>query len=128
MNELQIHDIKPLVQIPDYSIYIFSLLCLLGVLFVLTIFFILYKLFKNRDKNSRKVILQKLKDIEFKDSKKAAYEITKYARELARSDRERALCSELIHELEKFKYKKEVMEFDKESRVKYELFCEAVDV
>lgn len=128
MTELKIHDIKPLVEISDYSLFLFILLCTLGALVVIAFIYLIYKLIKNRGKNQRKVTFNKLKEVDLKNSKKAAYEITKYARELSISEREKNLCEELIRELEKYKYKKEVKEFDKESLVKYEMFCEGVDV
>ena len=131
MNEdvlSKLHDIKELEKIPDYSIFIFSILIFLGIILVLTSIFLFIKYLKNKKTNDRKTYYNILKNIDFSDSKKAAYTITKYSRLLASNDREKKLANELIEELEFFKYKKDVKNIDKMSKAKFLTFMEILDV
>lgn len=131
MNEdilSKLHDIKELERIPDNSIFIFSILVFLAILVLLLITFFIIKLFKNRKTNDRKKYYEILKNIDFNDSKKSAYAITKYARLLASNDREKRLCEELIEELENYKYKKNVDDIDNSIKTKYSVFMDALDV
>ena len=105
MNEnvlSKLHDIKELENIPDNSIFIFSILVFAGIILILTIIFLFIKYFKNRKVSDRKTYFNILKNIDFDDSKKAAYIFTKYSRLIANNDREKKLAKELIEELEFF--------------------------
>lgn len=128
MNELKIHDIKELVEIPDFSLYIYMLLWILGSLVFFILIFILIKLFLNRKKNKKKVYYNILKNMDLSNSKKAAYEITKYARLISHSEREKKLCHELIEELEEFKYKKDVEPLNDNFKILFGRFMDNVDV
>ena len=131
MNEdvlSKLHDIKELENIPDNSIFIFSILVFAGIILILTIIFLFIKYFKNRKVSDRKTYFNILKNIDFDDSKKAAYIITKYSRLIANNDREKKLANELIEDLEFFKYKKDVKNIDKMSKAKFLTFMEILDV
>lgn len=131
MNEnllSKLHDIKELEKIPDYSIFILIFLVFLGILFCLLVLFFLIKFIKNKKNTPRKKYLKILKEIDFDDSKKSAYTLSKYARLLAINDREKKLANELIEELEKFKYKKNVGKIDNHIKAKYSIFMEFLDV
>ena len=131
MNEnvlSKLHDIKELENIPDNSIFIFSILVFAGIILILTIIFLFIKYFKNRKVSDRKTYFNILKNIDFDDSKKAAYTITKYSRLIVNSDREKKLANELIEELRIFKYKKNVKNIDKLTKAKYSTFMEILDV
>lgn len=128
MNNLKINDIKDLVEIPDYSFYIFLFLIILAIAIFLGIIYLIYKVIKNRTPNRKKIYLKKLKDINLANSKPASYEITKYGKEVLSSQRDKKLYEELVHELENFKYKKEVDNFDNDIIQKYKLFLDSVDV
>ncbi len=128
MNNLEIHDIKGLTQIPDISFYIFLGLCALGITLLLILIFLLYKYFNNRKKNKRKEYYKILKELDLSNSKQAAYTISKYARLLVSSDRERKICAELIEELEAFKYKKDVEEINDEVKIIFGRFMDIIDV
>ena len=131
MNEdvlSKLHDIKELENIPDNSIFIFSILIFAGIILILAIIFLFIKYFKNRKVSDRKTYFNILKNIDFDDSKKAAYTITKYSRLIANSDREKKLANELIEELRIFKYKKNVKNIDKLTKAKYSTFMEILDV
>ena len=132
MNEqnltAQLRDIKPLVEIPDSSFYIywgligFAVLLGLGILF-----FVAKKLWENRKKNLAKEYLAALKSIDWSNSKKAAYEATHYARLLATDERRKELFAQLEPMLEKYKYKKEVDEVDQDTLNQYKLFVQVAD-
>ena len=112
MNELKINPIKPLVQVPDFSLYIFILL-VLCILFLITyISYYLYKKIKNKKINMQKVYKRELKKIEIKESKSAAYSITKYALLILKNETQTILAKELIGELNQYKYKKTSKEFN----------------
>jgi len=128
MENIKIHDIKSLVEIPDFSIYIYILLISVAVFLVLLVLFLIYKIIKNRKKDFRKEYFKILEEIDFQDSKQCAYTITKYARLLAVSQREKKLAEELIDELEQYKYKKDVKEIDEDIKILFSRFMDSVDV
>jgi len=132
MNEqnltAQLKDIKPLVEIPDSSFYIywgligFAVLLGLGILF-----FVAKKLWENRKKNLAKEYLSALKSVDWSNSKKAAYEATHYARLLATDERRKELFRQLEPMLEKYKYKKVVDRVDDDTLRQYKLFVQVAD-
>lgn len=128
MNSLKIHDIKPLVEIPDFSLYIFIAL----ILFLVTIFSILgyfiYKIIRNKEVTEQKKSFEILKNLDFNDTKTAAYALTYHGRVVAATPREKKLLEELISELEQYKYKKVSPSISKETKQQIELFMDAVDV
>lgn len=124
----QLRDIKPLLEIPDSSYYIYwgiiSFAIFLG-LFIL--FFVAKKLWENRKVNLAKGYLQALKSIDWTDTKKSAYEATHYARLLATDERRKELFSQLEPMLEKYKYKKEVESVDQETKNQFNLYVQVAD-
>jgi hypothetical protein len=132
MNEqnltAQLKDIKPLLEIPDNSYYIYWGLIVVGALFVLiTLFFIAKRLWENRKINLAKGYVEKLKAINWKDTKHSAYEATHYARLLATDERKGKLFSQLEPMLEKYKYKKEVEAVDQDTRNAFNLYVQVAD-
>lgn len=69
-----------------------------------------------------------MKNVNFSDSKKSAYTITKYSRLIVSNEREKKLAIELIESLEKYKYKKEVENIDNEVKAKFSIFMDSLDV
>ena len=127
INE-QLRDIKPLLEIPDSSYYIYwGLIIYTSVLILSILFFILKKLWDNRKVNLAKGYLASMKMIDWKDTKKSAYEATHYARLLATDERRQTLFSQLEPMLEQYKYKKEVNEVDQETRNKFNLYVQVAD-
>ncbi|AXX94358.1 hypothetical protein [Arcobacter ellisii] len=124
----KLNDIKELEKIPDNSIFIFSFLIFLAILILTTLIFFLIKFFKNRKKSPRKIYFEILKNIDFSDSKKSAYVITKYSRLITTNEREKKLANELIEELEKYKYKKNVEKIDETIKAKFLVFMDSLDV
>jgi flagellar biosynthesis/type III secretory pathway M-ring protein FliF/YscJ len=131
MNEdisTKINDIKGIVTIPDNSIFIFSALVIAVIIALVIISILIFKFFKNRKKNIRKEYFNILQNIDFSDSKKASYEITKYTRLISHNEREKKLSDELIEELQEFKYKKTVGKIPEQIKAKFSTFMDVVDV
>jgi len=132
MNEqnitAQLRDIKPLLEIPDNSYYIywgliiFTFLLLIGVLF-----FVFKKLWNNRKINLAKDYLEILKNIDWKDTKRSAYEATHYARLLATDERSKEIFSQLEEMLEQYKYKKVVGALDADTQKQFNLYVQVTD-
>lgn len=132
MNEqnlsAQLRDIKPLLEIPDSSYYIYWGLIGTAVLLVLgVLFFVLKKLWDNRKINLEKAYLEAIKSIDWVDTKKSAYEATHYARLLATDERRKEIFAQLEPMLEQYKYKKEVAQVDTDTRKKFNLYVQVAD-
>ena len=127
INE-QLRDIKPLLEIPDSSYYIYWGLINFAILMgVAILFFIAKKLWDNRKINLAKGYLESIKKIDWNDTKKSAYDATHYARLLATDERRKELFSQLEPMLEQYKYKKEVDEVDQDTRNKFNLYVQVAD-
>jgi len=124
----QLRDIKPLLEIPDSSYYVYWGLIGVGSLLLFGIlFFVAKKLWENRKVNLAKGYVEALKNIDWKETKKSAYDATHYARLLATDERKKELFSQLEPMLEKYKYKKEVDELDEETQKQFNLYVQVAD-
>jgi len=124
----QLRDIKPLLDIPDNSYYIYWGLITFAILLGVLLFFIVAKkLWENRKVNLAKGYLEALKKIDWNDTKKSAYQATHYARLLATDERRKELFSQLEPMLEKYKYKKEVDTVDQDTKNKFNLYVQVTD-
>jgi len=124
----QLKDIKPLLEIPDNSFYLYWGLIALAVLIVLVlVYFVVKKLWKQRKINLAKGYLEKLKAIDWHDTKRSAYDATHYARLLATDERRKELFSQLEPLLEQYKYKKEVKEVDQDTLNRFNLYVQVAD-
>jgi hypothetical protein len=132
MNEnnltAQLRDIKPLLEIPDSSFYIYwGLIVFVTLLGLAILFFIAKRVWDNRKVNLAKGYLEALKKIDWGDTKKSAYDATHYARLLATDERRKELFSQLEPMLEQYKYKKVVDDIDEETRKKFNLYVQVTD-
>jgi len=124
----QLRDIKPLLEIPDSSFYLFWGLVAFGVLLLAAVlFFVIKKFLEHRRANLAKKYLEKLHSIDWVNPKESAYAATKYARLLATDERRRALFEQLEPLLEKYKYKKEVADVDDETLKQFNLYLQVAD-
>jgi hypothetical protein len=124
----QLRDIKPLIDIPDNSYYIYwGLIVFVTVLVFVGLFFLLKKLWDKRKANLAKGYLESIKKIDWVDTKKSAYEATHYARLLATDEKRKELFSQLEPMLEAYKYKKVVNEIDKDTQNKFNLYVQVAD-
>lgn len=124
----QLRDIKPLLDIPDNSFYVYwGLIGFFSLLGLSILFFVAKKLWENRKENLAKKYLAELKKIDWKDSKVSAYRATKYTRLLATDERRAELFSQLEPMLEQYKYKKVVDTVDQDTRNQFNLFVKVAD-
>jgi len=126
---IKINDIKPIVEIPDLSIYLYYGVLLVGVVLILAILFGIYKFFRSKQKTKEYEYYQKLQSIDFTQSKQSAYDIVKYGRLLAKEERSIRLIEELSESLLKYKYQKNVPEvIDPDTQAQFLVFMESIDV
>lgn len=122
---LDLKDIKPLLEIPDNSYYIYwGLIVSALLLLAIVIFFVLKKYLEIRRANLAKRYLAELNSIDWKDPKSSAYRATQYARLLATDDRRRELFDQLRPMLDRYKYKKEVDSVDEDTLKQFNLFVQ----
>ncbi|SFV55948.1 hypothetical protein MNB_SV-6-1628 [hydrothermal vent metagenome] len=125
---LELKDIKPLLEIPDSSYYIYWGLIIFGIVLVTAIlFFVLKKYLEIRRENLAKKYLAQLHSIDWKDAKASAYKATYYARALATDDRRRELFEQLVPMLDRYKYKKEVDSVDEDTLKQFNLYVQVAD-
>lgn len=129
MKDIPLHDIKPLVEVPDNSLMIIIILTalILTLIFVPLMLWAWKKLKKVKEINLRKVYLEKIHHIDTNNAKQAAYEISEYARHIVSSDKERSLLEELDNRLSQYKYKKSVEKLDDETLAHFRVFIEVLD-
>jgi len=126
---IKIHDIKPIVEIPDYSIFFYY--TIIGICFLLfcLFFYLLYRFFKPRNKTQEMKWYEILSNLDFNDTKNTAYKITKYGTYLATDERQKRLIEELTNELSNYKYKKEIQNsFSSNIKTKFSIFMDTLDV
>ena len=127
-NNNTLRDIKPLLEIPDNSFYIYWGLIGFGILLGLAVlFFVLKRVWQMRRANLAKEYLASLKAIDWQDAKSSAYQATHYARLLATDARREKLFEQLVPLLDQYKYKKEVDAVDEETLKYYNLFVQVAD-
>ncbi len=127
---IELNDIKPLLEIDDYSLYYFLGLLGLCIILISGILFLLYKWYINRNIFNIRVEHYKcLKEIDFSNSKDSAYAVTFYGATFKDdSQRHKEMFDNISHRLESYKYKKNVPELDKETLSYIELYKEMIDV
>ena len=124
----KLKDIRALEPIDDISLYLFVIAIVFVSLIIGALLYALIKgIRKKRAKTLRKEVLAKLKEIEFDNPKEAAYNITKYAHYLADDERSQKMLEQLLPRLEKYKFAKNVPEFDDESIQYYNLFLKSIN-
>lgn len=128
--DIPLHDIKPLIEIQEYSMYYLIALGTIATIILFALLYLAFKYIKNRNKfNLRKFNLNKLRTIEFSEPKKAAYEITSLGL-IFKDDSERhtRAFSTLQEDLESYKYKKDVDDFSDETKHLFEVYLGLLDV
>lgn len=128
--DIPLHDIKPLLDIDDYSLYYFLGAGFIFFILFLGILYLVYKFFKNRNSYSiRKDYLKKIKSLDLKDTKKSAYAITLYGDTFKDdSPRHTQMYNNITQRLEPYKYRKTVDKFDDETLGYIELYRGMLDV
>jgi len=128
--DIPLHDIKPIVEVQEYSLYYFLALSFAALFLVAAIGYLLYKWLQKRSAfNLRKEHYRLLGSLDLKSTKESAYLVTSLGATFKDdSPRHKEMYENLTERLEKYKYKKEVDEFDKEILGYIELYKEMIDV
>ncbi|MCK9474253.1 hypothetical protein [Sulfurimonas sp.] len=128
--DIPLHDIKPIVEVQEYSLYYFLGISLLGALFVAGIGYLIYKWLQKRNAfNLRKEHFRLLSSLDLGNTKASAYEITSLGATFKYdSPRHQEMYENLTNRLEEYKYKKEVGAFSEEVLGYIELYRGMIDV
>jgi len=127
---IKLHDIKPLMEVSDYSLYYLIALSVGVFVLILGFVYLLWRYLKRKKRyNKRKDYAQKLIEIDLSKTKDAAYALTHYGALFADdSTRHKEMYENLTHRLSPYKYKKEVEKFDDEVVGYIELYKGMLDV
>lgn len=126
--DIPLYDIKPLVNVPDYSLYFFIALSVMGSVVVVSAALFFLKKYRNRRISERKQLYTRLASIDFADPKKAAYTISEIGRRFAHDDeRTHKAYQNLFARLEPYKYAQNVNEIDEETIGYYRLYLGIID-
>ena len=127
-KDIPLHDIKPLVEVPDNSLAILIAVVIVSLVLLgaLTIWILsLYK--ETKEQKLRKLYLEKIHHIDISNAKEAAYEMSYYGQRLAKEKREIDMLESLETRLKEYKYKKDVNKLDEDTLAYYKLFLEVLD-
>jgi len=128
--DIPLHDIKPIIEVQEYSLYYLIGVIALGTFVLFGALFLLYKWYQKRNIFNIRVEHKKLINaIDFKETKKAAYAFTLYGLTFKDdSPRHTEMYRNLTQRLDEYKYKKDVELFDSEVLGYIELYKEMLDV
>jgi uncharacterized membrane protein YhiD involved in acid resistance len=119
---IPIRDIKPNVEIIDYQFIAF-----IAVILILLIILGIFLIKKLKKSNPKKRILEKLKNLDFTNSKKTAYEFTDLARNFV-NEENKVKYEEIVKLLERYKYKKVVPPLSEKDIEKIKNFIKEIRV
>ena len=124
----RLHDIKPLIPLTDYSMFLFIATVLIGIVIAFVLFKKSYKYAMAHCKIScEKYFFIQYSKVDWKNPKKAAYDATHYGMLLARDKRRREIFNQLRVRLDRYKYKQDYKEVDSETLNYYNLYKQVCD-
>ena len=127
-RDIPLHDIKPLVEVPDNSLAILIVVVIVSlVLLVLLTIWILSLYKETKEQKLRKSYLDKIHNIDTSNAKEAAYEMSYYGQLLAKEKKEIDMLESLETKLSEYKYKKDVNKLDEDTLAYYKVFLEVLD-
>lgn len=128
--DIPLHDIKPLLEIQEYSLYYLIGVSTVVAFAVFAILYLVLKWIKNRNAfNIRKEHFKLLNAVDISDAKRAAYDITFYGNTFSDdSPRHSEMYKNLLERLDSYKYKKNVDAIDSEVIAYVELYRGMIDV
>lgn len=129
--DIHLHDIKPLVEIQEYSLYYFLGLVFISLVILGVIGYFIYAWWRKKKAYSvRKEHFEALKNIDLSDSKKAAYALTLYGATFKNDgERQAKMFHNIVEKLDQYKYKKVIDEtIDEETKGYIELYIGMLDV
>ncbi len=129
IKNIQIKDIKPPVEISDWSEYLlWGLAALLIVALIVGIWFLIKYIKANKKIDQKRLWLEELYKVDWSNPKDTAYRITKYGRLLSEDDeRRKRMYEHLLPLLERYKYRKQVDSADYEVKREFEMFRKVCD-
>jgi len=123
-----LRDIKPLLEIPDYSYYLYIGLIFLAFFVVLALLFFILKIFwLNRQVDMQKVYFERLEAVDWIDSKKSAYAVTYLAHKFIDNEKVKEIYEQTLPLLEPYKYRKDVPPVDDETLRQYNFLVHVID-
>lgn len=126
--DIPLHDIKPLVDVPDTTFIVFSALVIIGIVVSVSLLWFLLKKTRNRRQSERKRFYAQLSSIDFSDPKKAAYRISEIGyRFVEENERTAKAYQNLFERLEPYKYAPNVKAIDEETIGYYRIYLEIID-
>ena len=127
--DIPLHDIKPIVEIAEYSLYYFLGISFIVAVLILGALYLIYRWLKKRDRyNKRADHLKILNSLDLTMTKESAYALTLYGATFRDdSPRHKEMYDNLMRRLEEYKYKKEVSLFDGEVIGYIELYKGMID-
>ena len=128
--DIPLHDIKPIVEIQEYSLYYLLGASFIALLVFLGLVYLIYMWIKKRNSfNQRAENLKLINALNMDDTKEYAYGITSLGHIFKDdSPRHSEMYENLTDRLREYKYKKEVHEFDSEVKGYIELYKGMLDV
>jgi len=128
--DIPLHDIKPLVEIEDYSFWMLNGLIVAVVLISAALLYLLWRYLSERRRyNHRKTCIKALENVSFANAKEAAYAISRHGLCFADdSPRLQAAYNNLVSKLEPYKYKKTVEKIDDDTISYYHIYVGMIDV
>lgn len=129
-DNIKLKDIKPLIMINSDGLYYIIILSIIIFIVIIIAIYFFIKWYHNHNRlNIRKDTFLLLSNIDFNNSKKAAYDITKFGY-IFKDDtlRNSEMYENLIERLNKYKYKIKVDNIDEETKSYFELYKEMIDV
>ncbi len=127
--DIPLHDIKPLVEIQEYSMELLIALNIGLIMIIMVVIYLLLRWLKNRKKfNIRKEHKRRLSELSLDDTKNAAYRLTEYGATFKDdTPRHTKAYEELFEALQSYKYKKEVTAFSAQTLHFIELYRGMID-
>jgi hypothetical protein len=129
MADIPVNDIAPLVEVHDYSIYLFAGAMTALIVGVAAILFFLLKKWRSRRLSARAIAYKTLQTIDFSNPKAAAYAISTIGRLFVHdNERTERAYTNLFERLTRYKYAQNVEPIDEETLGYFHLYLEIIDV
>ena len=101
-------DIKTIVSIPDYSLYILiAIILVVVIVLVFIVYKYLTRIRKTKQLSSKQIAFNKLKNLDYENTKDVVYSFT-IEGSLFVNEKNKDIFEQIQKELEEFKYKKDV--------------------
>ncbi len=128
--DIPLHDIKPIIEVQEYSMYYLIAIVIVAIFLVLGVSYLVYKWLQSRNRfNIRSEHLRLISELDLNDTKKTAYLLSSYGLTFKDdSPRHSEMYRNLTDRLDEYKYKKEVAAFDSEVIGYIEVYKGMLDV